>query len=139
MSENEDLKNKENNKNSNEESDKIAVTEEEIDSSGRDGHELGNDQKPKKRGVSWLVYILTILIVGGGTFVGTSYVLTGRLPGQSVITGSSGTALTTSEIQKIQAAFSTIVGDYVEDVDRDAVVDGAISGMTQVLEDPYSQ
>ncbi|WP_236702834.1 S41 family peptidase [Aerococcus urinaeequi] len=142
MSENEDLKNKENNKNnknSNEESDKIAVTEEEIHSSGRDGHELGNDQKPKKRGVSWLVYILTILIVGGGTFVGTSYVLTGRLPGQSVITGSSGTALTTSEIQKIQAAFSTIVGDYVEDVDRDAVVDGAISGMTQVLEDPYSQ
>src|SRR5699024_12475093 len=49
------------------------------------------------------------------------------------------TALATSEIQKIQAAFSTIVGDYVEDVDRDAVVDGAISGMTQVLEDPYSQ
>lgn len=139
MSENEDLKNKENNKNSNEESDKIAVTEEEIHSSGQDGHELGNDQKPKKRGVSWLVYILTILIVGGGTFVGTSYVLTGRLPGQSVITGSSGTALATSEIQKIQAAFSTIVGDYVEDVDRDAVVDGAISGMTQVLEDPYSQ
>ena len=41
MSENEDLKNKENNKNSNEESDKIAVTEEEIHSSGRDRHELG--------------------------------------------------------------------------------------------------
>src|SRR5699024_12285294 len=72
-----------------------------------DGHEFGNDQKPKKRGVSWLVYILTILIVGGGTFVGTSYVLTGRLPGQSVITGSSGTALTTSEIQKIQDRKST--------------------------------
>lgn len=139
MSENEDLKNKEDNKNSAEELHNRAVTEEEIHSSGLDGYELDNDQKPKKRGVSWLVYILTILIVGGGTFVGTSYVLTGRLPGQNVITGSSNTALNASEIQKIQAAFTTIVGDYVDDVDRDAVVDGAISGMTEVLKDPYSQ
>lgn len=139
MSENEDLKNKEDNKNSAEELHNRAVTEEEIHSSGLDGYELDNDQKPKKRGVSWLVYILTILIVGGGTFVGTSYVLTGRLPGQNVITGSSSTALNASEIQKIQAAFTTIVGDYVDDVDRDAVVDGAISGMTEVLKDPYSQ
>lgn len=94
--------------------------------------------EPKKRGVSWWVYLLSIILVFAITLTGTTYVTTGSLPGQSLITGSN-TKLSTEEIQKIQAAFSTIMGDYVGDVDRETLVDGAITGMAEVLEDPYSQ
>lgn len=96
------------------------------------------NKQQKKSGVAWWVYLLTVVLVFLGTFIGTSFMLTGRLPGQNLISNSESN-LTTEEIQKIQSAFSTIMGDYVEDVDRDAVVDGAITGMTEVLGDPYSQ
>lgn len=133
MSENEELIEKE--KNTNESN---SHEEKAKDQSSKGTNPMG--QKPnRKKGVSWLVYCLSILVVGLATFAGTSYVLTGQLPGQSYITGTASTTLTSSEMQKIQSAFSTIVGGYVEDVDRDAVVDGAITGMTEILQDPYSQ
>lgn len=94
-------------------------------------------QEKKRRGVSWWVYILSIILVFAGTLFGTSYVLSGRVPGQGLVDSSSG--LTTEEIQKVQQAFNTIVNSYVEDVDRNEVVDGAIAGMAEVLEDPYTQ
>lgn len=138
MSENEDLTEKESNKNEMNETE----SDQQMTDQNKDTHsqqQLKKDKSIKRRGVSWFVYMLSIFLVGVGTYLTTSYVLTGYIPGQSYITGSTAANLTTSEIQKIQSAFSTIVGDYVEDVDRDAVVDGAISGMTDVLQDPYSQ
>lgn len=138
MSEKEDLTQQTNHKESEKEADSNHSETEQKQPKPDDQKEQ-NDKSNKKSGVSWLVYILSILIIGLGTFAGTSYALTGRIPGQSYLTGEASTSLTTNEVQKIQAAFSTIVGGYVEDVDRDEIVDGAIAGMTEVLQDPYSQ
>ncbi|UQZ33801.1 peptidase S41 [Paenibacillus sp. PK3_47] len=42
------------------------------------------------------------------------------------------------ESQKLGTALSLIEGNYIETVDRDKLIDGAINGMMEALGDPYS-
>ncbi len=43
-----------------------------------------------------------------------------------------------NELQKVSQAYDLILKRYVEDVDEDLLVEGAIQGMLSKLEDPYS-
>ncbi|MBM7551414.1 S41 family peptidase [Thalassobacillus pellis] len=42
------------------------------------------------------------------------------------------------DLQKVEQAFSTIQENYVEEIDKKKLVEGAIQGMLDTLEDPYS-
>lgn len=42
------------------------------------------------------------------------------------------------EFEKLYTAYDQIQNQYFEDVDRDVLVNGAINGMVDSLEDPYS-
>jgi len=42
------------------------------------------------------------------------------------------------ESQKLGTALSLIESNYIEDVDREKLIDGAINGMMEALGDPYS-
>lgn len=56
-----------------------------------------------------------------------------------VTTGSTaGNRLTTDEIDKLDAIMSLIGQKYFQSVDRSKLVDGAITGMMDALDDPYS-
>ncbi|GEL07849.1 S41 family peptidase [Salisediminibacterium halotolerans] len=43
-----------------------------------------------------------------------------------------------SELEKIEETFNIVSSQYIDDVDETELVDGAISGMLETLDDPYS-
>ncbi|MBE0341985.1 PDZ domain-containing protein, partial [Paenibacillus sp. 28ISP30-2] len=69
----------------------------------------------------------------GATTVGNSALGEGLL---ASVTGSSSTSR--SDIRKIETAMDLIQGQYYQNVDRTKLVDGAINGMMESLDDPYS-
>ncbi|MTD38878.1 PDZ domain-containing protein [Erwinia sp. CPCC 100877] len=44
----------------------------------------------------------------------------------------------TSDLKKVDMLYNEIVNNYVGDVDEEKLVDGALKGMTEALDDPYS-
>lgn len=85
-----------------------------------------------------IVFVLMAfsLIVGAGF----SYFLLNGINGNthpgSVF--AKGDKSTEEDLAKIKQALELISGSYVEEVKRDKLVEGAISGMVNTLEDPYS-
>ncbi|MCJ8012702.1 S41 family peptidase [Paenibacillus sp. KQZ6P-2] len=74
--------------------------------------------------------VLTLALTGSGF-------TTQAATGQGVFaSGTSG--LKADEAKKIGAAMDLIQSNYYQDVDRSKLVDGAINGMMQSLDDPYS-
>lgn len=53
-------------------------------------------------------------------------------------TPTAGNGLSGKEIDKLNAVFKLIDDGFYRDVDRDRLVDGAITGMVSALQDPYS-
>lgn len=49
------------------------------------------------------------------------------------------TSLTEQDLAKIQTVYKLIKKNYVQDVDHDKVMTGAINGMIDALDDPYTQ
>lgn len=91
----------------------------------------------KRRGVSMITYILTILVVGVVTIFSTSYYFTGQTPITLIQNPNSN--MSTAEVRTLQGTFNTLVSDYIEDVPREDLVNGAIKGMTSAAGDPYTQ
>ncbi|MCY3025560.1 MULTISPECIES: S41 family peptidase [Aerococcus] len=79
---------------------------------------------------SLLVIALTALL----TFFATNYLTTGRFPWQI----HAQNAMSTQEISKLQKTFSLITDGYIGDVDREKLIDGALKGMTEAVDDPYT-
>lgn len=46
---------------------------------------------------------------------------------------------TRSEFAKLYTVYDTVTSDFYEEVDRDALIESAIDGLVQGLEDPYSE
>lgn len=82
--------------------------------------------------VSVLV-IVSLLVGAGGTYYGMSYfeAAEGNDSKQSV-------TLSSSDLDKIKKSYQYIKSNYVENVENDDVIEGAIKGMIGTLEDPYS-
>ncbi|MBM7661566.1 carboxyl-terminal processing protease [Bacillus mesophilus] len=51
---------------------------------------------------------------------------------------AEGATVTAEGIDKIKQAYELIAGNYVEEVDGNELIEGAIQGMISTLEDPYS-
>lgn len=73
-----------------------------------------------------LMWVLVIACTAGAT---TMLLLSGRI-------GSVGETL--SRYARLEAIRSTLVEDYYQEVDEDALIEGAIRGMMDALEDPYT-
>ncbi|HEY2492024.1 MAG TPA: S41 family peptidase [Paenibacillus sp.] len=92
----------------------------------------------KKRTAALLVVIALIggslltMFLSGSSFAGQA---TG---GEGILASISGGGLKQEESKKLGAALDLIQGNYYKDIDRTKLVDGAINGMMQSLEDPYS-
>ena len=73
-----------------------------------------------------LMWVLVIACTAGAT---TMLLLSGRV-------GRVGETL--SRYARLEAIRSTLVKDYYQEVDEDALIEGAIRGMMYALEDPYT-
>lgn len=75
--------------------------------------------------------ILTLTFTGEWSFAGSGPLRSGIFAD----TASSGAR---EDIRKIETALELVQNNYVEDVDRTKLVNGAIDGMMDALEDPFS-
>lgn len=83
-----------------------------------------------------ILMFVSLLIGSGGTYFGLKF-----LDEQSSSTNSTSdisSSLDESDLEKIKKSYEYISSNYVEDVDHDKIVEGAIKGMISTLEDPYS-
>lgn len=85
-----------------------------------------------------IVFVLMALSLFAGA--GISYLLLNNINGgtEPGSVFAKGDKSTEADFEKIKTALDLISGSYVEEVDRNELVEGAISGMVNTLEDPYS-
>ncbi|GIP35634.1 S41 family peptidase [Paenibacillus sp. J2TS4] len=68
-----------------------------------------------------------------------SSILTLTIVSPSLVTGDSiKEEVTSKDLDKVKTAYELIRTRYLEDVDHDKIIDGAIHGMLSSLEDPFS-
>lgn len=75
--------------------------------------------------------LLTLTLTGEWSFAGTGPLRSGSYA-DTAGTGSK------QNIKKIETALQLVQKNYVEDVDTNKLIDGAIDGMMNALEDPFS-
>lgn len=92
---------------------------------------------PKKWWKKVLDTIILILLTCLLTIAGTNFYLTGRLPWDGILNDKQ--AIPAGQMRRLQGTYQTIVDSYVEEVDNNKLITGAIKGMTDAIEDPYSQ
>jgi len=93
-----------------------------------------NDDKDRK-GTSKLITFILILIVGAGSFFGGS--IYGSINSDKII--DPGTpANADSSFDKLYEVRDVINSQYYQDIDQDALVEGAIKGMVNSVGDPYT-
>lgn len=76
--------------------------------------------------------LLTLTLTGQWSFAGTSPLQSG------LFADSIGTSTNKDDIKKIETALKLVENNYVEGVDRQKLVDGAIDGMMSAIGDPFS-
>ena len=104
--------------------------------------------KKKKLGVKLPVYFLSLILVAtvaaGVTFIFTK--------GNQLSFANRGTGSDESEStqvitdlnkvpgsKNIQAVYEIILSNYIEDISEEDLIEGALSGMVNAIDDPYSQ
>jgi carboxyl-terminal processing protease len=93
----------------------------------------------------WMALLMTgsLLTGAGGTYAGMTYFNktdTAAKLKQAVSPKEQAAAseANTDNLEKVEQAYDLILNRYVEKVDRNQLVEGAIQGMLSVLKDPYS-
>jgi carboxyl-terminal processing protease len=76
--------------------------------------------------------LLTLFLSNSSSFAGQAS------SGEGLLASITSGGLKAEETRKLGAAIDLIEGNYYKDIDRSALVDGAINGMMQALSDPYS-
>lgn len=87
-----------------------------------------------------ILMVLSLIVGGAGTYFGMN-MLGNMASANNIEIVSDGEASSKSreeQLQKIGTALELIDSKYVEDVEDKELVEGAIQGMIDVLEDPYS-
>lgn len=92
------------------------------------------DTMKNKRQVPYHQYIISIVCVaflaGGGSYIYFNQ--------QVKKIESQETTVKNEDLAKIQSLYDEILTNYIGKVDKKALVDGALEGMTKALDDPYS-
>ncbi|AOZ93272.1 S41 family peptidase [Paenibacillus crassostreae] len=76
--------------------------------------------------------LLTMFLTGSNSIAGQAS------SGEGLLASITSGGLKAEETRKIGAAIDLIEGNYYKDIERSALVDGAINGMMEALSDPYS-
>jgi carboxyl-terminal processing protease len=93
----------------------------------------------------WIALLMTgsLLTGAGGTYAGMQFL--DKKDGNKnleLLQSQKGNQLSseenTADLEKVNQAYDLILSRYVEKVDQDKLVEGAIQGMLSVLKDPYS-
>lgn len=80
--------------------------------------------------------LISLFLGAGGMYAGLKF-----FDEKSALTNSNSDAQSTldeNDLEKIKRSYEYITSSYVEDVDHDKIIEGAIRGMISTLEDPYS-
>ncbi|MCM3585167.1 S41 family peptidase [Mesobacillus maritimus] len=91
----------------------------------------------------WIALLMTgsLLIGAGGTYVGVQWAEAGDNNvgfGIEKNEDDQPNVLSTKKLDKVEQAYSLILSSYVEKVEEEKLIEGAIQGMLTTLEDPYS-
>lgn len=78
--------------------------------------------------------VLVTLTIGDQVF----WAANGKQASVSAAAASEGNGLNKKEESKINAVLGLIETKYFKDIDRDELLDGAVRGMMESLDDPYS-
>lgn len=100
------------------------------------------------RKIVTLLMVVSILVGAAGMYAGLQWVGHGpaaAVPSIPSLTNDSSEAGLPetpkdleSQMEKIRKAYETIASRYVEEVESDKLIEGAIQGMVDTLDDPYS-
>lgn len=104
--------------------------------------------KKKKLGIKLPVYFLSLILVAAAA-AGITFIFT---KGNQIGFANRGAATNESEstqvnmelhkvpgYQNIQAVYEIILSNYIEDINEEDLLEGALSGMVSAIDDPYSQ
>lgn len=89
----------------------------------------------------WMALLMTgsLLTGAGGTYAGMQLLDPSASEKYSNVQDSENQAsISLEDLGKVEQAYSLIFNSYVEEVNKDQLVEGAIQGMLATLEDPYS-
>lgn len=85
-----------------------------------------------------LLVLVALVIGSGGTYAAFALFQDEPEGSAQSLTLGSGNEIESEELTKINKAYELIKDRYVKDVDQKDLLDGAIKGMVDTLEDPYS-
>lgn len=92
------------------------------------------DDSSKKRTSKIIVFVLVLIVGIGAFFFGSVY---GSLNSQKII-GNETPVAEDSSFDKLYEVRDVINSQYYQDIDQDALVEGAIKGMVNSIGDPYT-
>ncbi|MBM4760867.1 S41 family peptidase [Bacillus sp. B15-48] len=80
------------------------------------------------------------LIIGaGGTYAGMQFLETNPSREEfEQLNPDDGEVISSEGLEKVEKAYSLILSSYVEEVEQESLIEGAIQGMLTTLDDPYS-
>lgn len=86
----------------------------------------------------WIILLMTgsLLTGAGGTYASMKWI--GDTDKRSAPEQANQINLDTGNLEKVDQAYDLILNRYVEKVDKQKLIEGAIQGMLAVLKDPYS-
>ncbi len=85
-----------------------------------------------------LLVVIALLVGSGGTYAAFALFQDESQGSEQSMTLGSGNDMESEELSKINKTYELITDRYVKDVDQKDLLDGAIKGMIETLDDPYS-
>ncbi|MEK5038580.1 lmo1851 family serine protease [Sporosarcina sp. FSL K6-3457] len=113
----------------------------EKENNGLEQEHESNHQPPAKRTINLKPFSFVMLVFGlvVATAGITFFVLTtGDDKVVEVVSPQKPTIVDRKEFTKLYNAYDEMMGNYYDDIDETAIIDGAINGMIDALGDPYS-
>lgn len=102
-------------------------------------------KKKKKRGIKPWAYVVSMVLVAlvsvGGTllFTGSAAGNTNETSNFQAESSSVGTPSTSDEFAPIHEAFTRLKQNYFQEVEEEVLIEGAIAGMAESVDDPYTE
>lgn len=87
---------------------------------------------------TFIALLLAVLIGAGGMYAGLDWLGNAKTSDETAVSGVHAEMDSEAAMEKFAKAFEIILASYVEGVDASQLVEGAITGMLETLDDPYS-
>ena len=106
-------------------------------------NQLDSEQQQAKSSNGYLKIRWFYLVLGAAVLIilsvfSTRYILENDSERPSTIGIKNTLSGSESDLEKVESALDTLETNYFEEVDREKLIDGAINGMVESLDDPYS-